>query len=50
MHKQIATSELATIPGGHGEYIGEITTLKPDTKESEFVVPMIEKFFNKNPN
>ncbi|ANI90595.1 alpha/beta hydrolase [Arachidicoccus ginsenosidimutans] len=47
LHRQIANSELAIIPGGHGEYIGEITTLKPDTKESDFVVPMIEKFLNK---
>lgn len=47
LHRQIANAELAIIPGGHGEYIGEITTLKPYTKESEFVVPMIEKFLNK---
>lgn len=47
LHRQIADSELAIIPGGHGEYIGEITTLKPDFKESELVVPMIEKFLNK---
>jgi pimeloyl-ACP methyl ester carboxylesterase len=52
LHKQIDHSELAIIPGAHGEYIGEITTLKPGTKESEydsywFVVPMIEKFLNK---
>ena len=47
LHRQIANSELAIIPGGHGEYIGEITTIKTDTKESEFVVPMIEKFLNK---
>jgi pimeloyl-ACP methyl ester carboxylesterase len=47
MHRQIANSELAIIPGGHGEYIGEITTLKPDSKESDFIVPMIEKFLNK---
>lgn len=47
LRRQIANSELAIIPGGHGEYIGEITTLKPDTKESEFVVPIIEKFLNK---
>ncbi len=39
LHRQIAHSELAIIPGVHGEYIGEITTLKPDTKESEFAVP-----------
>lgn len=47
LHRQIENSELAIIPGGHGEYIGEITTIKPDTKESEFVVPMIEKFLSK---
>ncbi|WP_298651962.1 alpha/beta hydrolase [uncultured Proteiniphilum sp.] len=47
LHRQIVGSELAIIPGGHGEYIGEITTLKPDFKESDLVVPMIEKFLNK---
>ena len=47
LHRQIANSELAIIPGGHGEYIGEITTLKPGFKESELVVPMIEKFLDK---
>jgi pimeloyl-ACP methyl ester carboxylesterase len=49
LHRQIANSELAIIPGGHGQYIGEITTLTPDFKESELVVPMIEKFLNKKP-
>lgn len=48
MHRLIANSELAIIPGGHGEYIGEITTLKPDYKEGDFVaVPMIERFLDK---
>lgn len=46
LHRQIANSELAIIPGGHGEYIGEITTIKPDFKESDLVVPIIEKFLN----
>jgi pimeloyl-ACP methyl ester carboxylesterase len=46
LHRQILNSELAIIPGGHGEYIGEITTLTPYTKDSEFIVPMIEKFLN----
>lgn len=46
LHRQIPHSELAIIPGGHGAYIGEITTLTPETQESEFVVPMIEKFLN----
>ena len=48
LHRQIANSELAIIPGGHGEYIGEITTLKPDFKKSDLVaVQMIEKFLDK---
>ncbi len=47
MHRLIANSELAIIPGGHGDYIGEITTLKPGFSETDFVVPMIEKFLEK---
>jgi len=48
MHRQIDNSELAIIPGGHGEYIGEITTIKPDFNERQLIVPMIEKFLNKS--
>jgi pimeloyl-ACP methyl ester carboxylesterase len=47
LHRQIANSELAIIPGGHGQYIGEVTTVNPDFKESDLVVPMIEKFLDK---
>jgi len=47
LHRQIANTELAIIPGGHGEYIGEVTTLTPEFKESELIVPMIEKFLDK---
>ena len=48
MHRLITNSELAIIPGGHGEYIGEITTLQPNYKESDFVVfPLIESFLVK---
>lgn len=49
LHRQIANSELAIIPGGHGQYIGEITTITPDFKESDLVIPMIEKFLDKKP-
>ncbi|MBI2721412.1 MAG: alpha/beta hydrolase [Bacteroidetes bacterium] len=49
LHRQIANSELAIIPGGHGQYIGEITTITPDFKESDLIVPMIEKFLDKKP-
>jgi pimeloyl-ACP methyl ester carboxylesterase len=47
MHRQIFNSELAIIPGGHGEYMGEITTLKPGSNENFFVVPLTERFLNK---
>ncbi|WP_276359627.1 alpha/beta hydrolase [Daejeonella sp. H1SJ63] len=47
LHRQIANSELAIIPGGHGQYIGEVTTITPDFKESDLVVPMIQKFLDK---
>lgn len=47
LHRQITNSELAIIPGGHGQYIGEITTITADFKETDLVVPMIEKFLNK---
>jgi len=47
LHRQIVNSELAIIPGGHGQYIGEITTITPGFKESDLVVPMIEKFLDK---
>lgn len=44
MHRQIANSELAIIPGEHGEYIGEVTTIKSDFKKTDLAVPLIEKF------
>ncbi len=44
MHRLVANSRLAIIPSGHGEYMGEIMTLKPGYKESDFVVPMILNF------
>jgi pimeloyl-ACP methyl ester carboxylesterase len=49
LHRQMAGSELAIIPGVHGQYIGEITTVTSDFKESDLVVPMIEKFLDKKP-
>lgn len=47
LSRKLASAELAIIPGGHGAYIGEITTLTPDFKETDMVVPMIEKFLDK---
>lgn len=46
LHRLIPHSRLAILPGGHGEYLGEITTLKPDTKESDFMIPLIERFLD----
>jgi len=46
MHRLITNSKLAIIPGGHGDYIGEITTLKPGSGESDFAVPMITAFLD----
>lgn len=46
LHRQIANSSLAIIPGIHGQYFGEITTITPKYKSSDLVVPMIEKFLN----
>jgi len=47
MHRLISNSQLAIIPGGHGEYIGEITTIKPDFKETDLEIPLIEKFLDR---
>lgn len=43
MSRLIPRCDLAIIPGGHGEYIGEITTISGD-KDNTFVAPLIEKF------
>lgn len=48
MSKLIPHCNLAVIPGGHGTYLGEITTLKKDYKSTDFVVPMIENFLDEN--
>lgn len=47
MSKLISNCRLAIIPGGHGAYIGEITTITTDFKENDMVVPMIVKFLDK---
>lgn len=47
MQRMIANSQLAIIPGGHGEYIGEITTVTKGFKEEDMVVGMIEKFLGR---
>ncbi len=47
MYRLIPDCRLAIIPGGHGRYIGEITTLGGDDKDPVFSVPLIMEFLNK---
>lgn len=46
LHKMIGNSELAIIPGGHGEYLGEITYPEPDTEKIKCVISLIESFLD----
>ncbi|MBL0103170.1 MAG: alpha/beta hydrolase [Bacteroidetes bacterium] len=43
MHRLISNSRLAILPGGHGDYIGELATPKDDV-QIEGTVSMINKF------
>ncbi|MET0393227.1 MAG: alpha/beta hydrolase [Chitinophagaceae bacterium] len=45
MHRLLAGSRLAIIPGGHGDYIGEITTAQ-DTVLIAATVSMIDQFLH----
>lgn len=47
MYRLIPNCQLAIIPGGHGKYIGEITTLSNENQNTDFVVPMIKEFLDK---
>ncbi|HKC37547.1 MAG TPA: alpha/beta hydrolase [Chitinophagaceae bacterium] len=47
MYRLIPNCELAVIPGGHGKYIGEITTLSSDTKDIDFVIAITKEFLDK---
>jgi pimeloyl-ACP methyl ester carboxylesterase len=46
MYRLIPHCKLAILPGGHGEYMGEITALSNDNKGGDFIVPMIESFLD----
>ncbi len=46
LFRLIAGSRLAILPGVHGEYIGEITTLKPGYEQSHFAIPLITAFLD----
>jgi len=47
LQKLLTSSSLAIIPGVHGEYIGEITTLGTRSQQANYVIPMIEQFLDK---
>lgn len=46
MSRIIPHCNVAIIPGGHGAYIGEITSLTETSTERDWVVPLIEKFLD----
>ena len=46
LFRLIPNARLAIIPGQHGEYMGEIATVKSDSTEFRFVIPMIEGFLH----
>jgi pimeloyl-ACP methyl ester carboxylesterase len=43
MYRQMQNAKLAIFPGGHGDYIGELATLKPGRTEYP-ALPVIEEF------
>jgi pimeloyl-ACP methyl ester carboxylesterase len=45
MFRQMQNAKLAILPGGHGDFIGEVTTLKPG-QDQFTAVPVIESFLN----
>jgi pimeloyl-ACP methyl ester carboxylesterase len=46
MHRLLSNSRLAIIPGGHGDYIGEITT-QQDSILISATINMVNKFLLK---
>jgi pimeloyl-ACP methyl ester carboxylesterase len=46
MHRLIPTSDLAILPGVHGQYLGEVTTLVNGKWEYTYAVGLIEEFLN----
>ncbi len=46
MHRLISNSDLTILPGGHGQYLGEVTNLVNGKWESAYSVGIIEEFLN----
>jgi pimeloyl-ACP methyl ester carboxylesterase len=45
MYRKMQRAQLVILPGGHGDYIGELTTLKANTQEFP-VLKIVEEFLN----
>jgi pimeloyl-ACP methyl ester carboxylesterase len=48
MYRQMPKAQVMILPGGHGDYIGEISTLKPGVNEYP-AITIIETFLNEKP-
>lgn len=48
MYRIIPNCRLAIFPGGHGQYLGEIATYSNDGFGPECIVPLINKFLDKD--
>lgn len=46
MYRKMKHARLAIFPGGHGEYMGELTTLRPGDRGDYPAVKVIETFLN----
>lgn len=46
MHRLIPASDIVILPGGHGQYLGEVTTLVNGKWEYPYAVGLIEEFLN----
>ncbi len=44
LYRLIPNCQLVMVPGGHGDYLGEITTFEKGTVISFYIVPIIEEF------
>jgi len=47
LYRLLPNSTLAIIPGGHGKYIGEITSIGDGNHDIDFVLPIIQQFLDK---
>jgi len=46
MHRMLSHSRLAILPGGHGTYMGEVTTLGKDGQFFDYLTPLVNEFLN----